>query len=403
MLAKKPIKTPKNWFSAFQLLIQFLEGQSNKKGKSVVFFDEMPWLATHRSDFLKSFGYFWNSWAVKKNITVVICGSAASWMIQKVVRDKGGLHNRITRRIYLQPFTLKETELFLLSKNIHFERYHIAQMYMVMGGIPHYLKEIRRGESAAQNIDRICFDPAGLLNDEFNSLYGALFDRPENHIALIRALAVKNAGLHRNELLELSGVPNGGGATKTLEELVVSGFVTEYRPFNRKSKESLFRLTDEYSLFYLKFAEELGTQGVGIWKNLQSTATYKVWSGYAFENLCLKHITQIKSALGIEGVYSTYSSFFQKGKEDKEGCQVDLVIDRNDQVINLCEMKFYNGAIQLTKEMANTLRNRIALFKYYTKTPKQIFLTFISSFGLLKNSHSLDIVDSSLTMDDLFR
>jgi len=396
-----PMKAPGSWLEAFRMLIHYFEN-TPLAGKPVVFFDELPWLATRKSDFIKGLGYFWNSWASRKNVVVVICGSAASWMIQKVVQDKGGLHNRITRHLQLQPFTLRETEQFLAARGLNLDRYQIVQLYAAMGGIPHYLKEIRRGESAAQNIDRICFEPSGLLFAEFERLYPALFVNAGNHVALVRALASRSSGLTRNELLAAAKIPNGGGATKSLDELVQSGFVSQFFPYNRSKKDLLFRLTDEYSLFYLRFIENLRMEGPGIWQNFQQTPTYATWSGFAFENLCLKHVAQIKKALGIAGVFATSSAFYQKGKDGMDGCQIDLLIDRNDQVVNLCEIKFYNTEIVLTKEMAAGLRRKIMLFKHYSGTRKQVFLTFISAFGVAGNQHSTGLVDADLTLDDLF-
>jgi AAA+ ATPase superfamily predicted ATPase len=396
-----PLQKPKSWMDAFRLLILYLECLQSDE-KQVVFFDEMPWLATHRSGFLNAFGFFWNSWAVKNNIAVVICGSAASWMIQKVVHNKGGLYNRITKRIQLQPFSLYETELFLQKRGLNLNRYQITEFYMAIGGIPHYLKEIQPGESVAQNIDRICFAPGGSLYDEFEQLYPSLFEHSENHIAVVRALADKASGLTRAEIIEATKLPNGGGLTKTIEELQYSGFIAEYLPFGRMKRESVFRLTDEYSLFYLKFIETMRKEGAGIWQNFQQTATYRTWSGYAFESICLKHLPEIKKALGISGVFSTSSAFYQKGSDGMDGCQIDLLIDRDDRVINLCEIKWSASEYIITKSYAADLRKKIALFKHYSKTKKHVFLTFVSSYGLIKNEHSLGVVDKELVLDDLF-
>ncbi|MCU0338274.1 MAG: ATP-binding protein [Spirosomaceae bacterium] len=396
-----PIQKPTTWLAAFQLLIVYLESTQTPQ-KRVVFFDEMPWLATHRSGFLNAFGFFWNSWAVKNNIVVVICGSAASWMIQKVVHNKGGLYNRITKRLHLHPFTLHETSLYLQKRRVNFNHYQIAELYMAMGGIPHYLKEIQNGESVAQNIDRICFEHNGILYDEFRLLYSSLFDHSENHLEVVRALASKPSGMTRTEIINHSKLTNGGGLTKTLEELAYSGFVTDYTPFEHLKRETLYRLTDEYSLFYVKFIETLKKQGEGTWKSFAQTPVYRIWSGYAFENLCLKHISEIKKKLGISGIYSSVSSFYQKGKDGMDGCQIDLLINRNDQVINVFEIKWASSEYIITKSYSETLRKKISLFKYYTKTKKQVFFSILTTYGLLPNEHSRGLVDKELVLDDLF-
>lgn len=396
-----PIQQPKDWLDAFSLLIQHLESLDKNRQK-VVFFDELPWLATNKSGFLRALGYFWNSWADRQNIIVVICGSAASWMIQKVVNHKGGLHNRITKRIFLKPFNLTETEAFLKSRKVFLDRYQILQIYMAMGGIPHYLAEIENGLSATQNIDQICFSPNGVLNNEFSRLYPALFENSENHIKIIRALAQKNSGLTRQEIIDKAKISDGGGLTKVLEELVASGFISKYFPFGHKKRKLIYRLTDEYSLFYLYFIENKIHEEAHIWQKLSQTQSWKTWSGYAYENICLKHIPLIKKRIGISGIYSESSSFYKAKTKENEGAQIDLVIDRNDHVINLFEIKFYNDEFAITQDYANRLRTKMSVFRTATKTKKQLFYMIITTFGLKKNQHSMGLIVHDLTFNDLF-
>lgn len=394
-----PRKT-KDWLDTFQLMIECLE-KKNKAGRMVVFIDELPWLAASKSGFLNGLSFFWNSWASKKNIVVVICGSAASWMIQKVVEDKGGLHNRITRRIDLQPFNLYETELYFKSRNIYLDRYHIVQIYMALGGVPHYLKEVEGGKSAAQNIDQILFTKTAILRNEFDRLYPALFENPESHVQVIRALAQKRQGMTRQEIIDITKLAEGGGTSRILEELEVSGFISMYYPFGKKKKDTLYRLTDEFSLFYIQFMENKNHKGGGIWQELSQTQEYKSWSGYTFESICIKHSAQIKKALGISGVYTESSGFIAKNG-DKRGIQIDLVLDRKDHVINLFEIKFYNTTWTIEKAEAENLKYRKDQFKLLTKTPKHVFLTLISTFGLNPNIHSIGLIDNDLTMNCLF-
>ena len=399
--AELPLKEPKNWLEAFHLLSLLLDQKANTQ-KQVVFLDELPWLAKAKSGFLNGLSYFWNSWAVNKHIVLVICGSAASWMIQKVVRHTGGLHNRITRRILLFPFTLSETEQYLNSRHINLNRYQIVQLYMAMGGIPHYLKEITPGKSVVQVIDEACFAHTGLLRNEFQDLYAALFEEADRHIAVIRALASKRQGMNRNEIIEVGKLANGGRITKVLEELIQSGFISAYYPFGKKKKNMLYRLTDEYSLFYLKFMEGKRKDGAESWQHLSQTQAYKIWSGYAFESICIKHLSQIKKALSIAGVYATASSYQKRGTATEEGVQIDLLLDRNDQIINLFEIKFHNKIISFSKNMAEKLKKKKDLFEETSKTRKHVFLSLITIFGLKHNAYSLGLVDQALTLDDLF-
>ena len=395
------LELPIDWLDAFNQLKKYLKPLL-EKDKKVIFLDELPWMATHKSGFLEAFGYFWNSWASRQNLVVVICGSAASWMIQKVVRDKGSLHNRITKRINLQPFNLKDTEQYLLHRRISFERYQLLHLYMVLGGVPHYLKEIKRGYSAAQNIDELCFSNNGLLKEEFENLYTALFKNAHKHIEIVRILAGRQYGMSRDMLIKHSKMSSGKGFTKLLEELTLSGFISAFYPFGNKKTDLIYRLTDEFSLFYFQFMDGRKKDSDNVWKHLSQTQSYKTWSGYAFENICLKHIYQIKLALKIAGVYSTISSFYQKGGESEKGSQIDLVLDRNDHVINLFEIKFYQENVRINKAYAHKLREKAQVFRAKTKTRKQIFWTLMTTFGLDQNHHSLDLIDSALNMDILF-
>lgn len=400
------IKTPSNWVEGFIELITLLEKRRKatpeKNTKQVVFIDELPWLSVRKSGFLRGLSFFWNSWAVDQNIVVVICGSAASWMIQKVVNHTGGLHNRITQYIHLKPFTLAETENFLNYKNIKLNRYHITQVYMAIGGIPHYLEKIKNGNSAAQIIDNLCFAQNGILRNEFNKLYPALFENSEKHVAIIRTLAKKHNGMSRDELIKKGKLSNGGTLTKVLQELEQSDFITSYHPFGKKKKTKLYRLTDEYSLFYLQFMENSIQEGKQTWQHISQTQAYKIWSGYAFESLCIKHLPQIKKALEIGGVYTVSSSFYKKGTDTSQGTQIDLVLDRKDDIINLFEMKFYNKTYSLSKDYATKLQTKINVFETTTKTKKLLHLVMITANGFKHNSHSLGLVEKTLSLEDLF-
>lgn len=402
-LETPPAKLP-SWLHAFSLLSDLLEeSATTSKKKRVIFLDEFPWMDSPRSGFLAAFDHFWNSWATKQSyLVVVICGSAASWMIQNVVRNKGGLHNRLTRRIRLAPFNLKETELFLQSQRIQLKRYQIVQLYMMMGGIPHYLKELRRGESVEQAIDRLFFAQDGLLREEFESLYPALFDQPERHLAVVRVLADKPSGMTRNQLIEVCPFDSGGSTTKMLDELVESGFVQQYFPFGKTNKDIVYKLCDEYTIFYFKFIENSKAFGQGAWMNKSQTPVYRIWCGLAFENVCLKHVSQIKKGLGISGIYTEQSLWRADGKNEEHGAQIDLLLDRADNCINLIEIKFSVSEFVIDKKYAAELENKKRVFADKTGTRKNLFLTMLTSYGVKKNEHFYNTIQRELTMDALF-
>ncbi len=399
--AKGP--APQTWQQAFIRLRDMLLSLKSRK-KKVIFFDELPWMDTHKSGFLSAFGYFWNAYASDMpGIVVVICGSATSWIIDKVVNNKGGLHNRITRRIRLLPFTLRETEAFLLSKNIRYSRYELLQLYMVMGGIPAYLNEVKRGKSVAQNIQAICFSKDGLLTGEFDNLYTALFRYPERHIQIIRALAKSNIGLTRSRLLSAGKLPSGGTLTKTLSELIESGFVEKTYPFDKKEKESLYRLVDEFSLFYFRFIYQQKSRLKDQWITRQATPQYQSWCGYAFENICIRHIVQIKQALQIGGVQTGISSWVFAGSKTEKGAQIDLLIDRADHIVNLCEMKYSNNIFLINKRYATDLQSKKEVFRMQSRSKKSIHLTMITTYGTADNNYKTQWVDSEVQMNELFR
>ena len=398
-----PLARPASWIQAFQMLITYLTPQI-KKQRKVIFFDEFPWINTPKSGFLRAFENFWNTWASRQeNLVVVICGSAAAWMIQKVINNRGGLHNRVSRRIRLLPFTVGETEAYLKARKINLDQYQILQLYMVMGGIPQYLKEIQPGESSIQAIDRVCFSKDGLLRDEFRNLYNSLFDNAGSHMDVVKALAKKGKGLTRKEIIETCKLTSGGGITQLLEELTESGFITPYIPFDKAVKDSIYKLTDEYSNFYMKFLENLKPGGTGSWIKFAGGSSWRSWSGTAFEGICMKHATQLKRALDIEMVYTETSVWRSKLEEGKTGAQIDLLIDRQDKCINVCELKFSIGDFEISKPYALELENKLMVFREQTGTKKTLFLTMVTTYGVKNSTSFAGLVQSEITMDTLFK
>jgi len=393
---------PESWFEAFQLLISSLEKSRQKR--KVIFLDELPWFDTAKSGFIQSLEHFWNSWASLRNdIILIVCGSTASWMINKLINHKGGLHNRITEKIHLEPFNLNETERFLKNINKAITRYQVIQLYMVFGGVPFYLENISKQWSITQNIEYLCFAKNGLLCTEFDNLFKALFSKYERHIAIVKALATKAKGLTRSELIKISKLPNSGRTTNILDELEKSGFIRRYIPFQKKKRDSLYQLIDFYTLFYLRFIEKSNPDDEDNWINAIDTPSYRAWSGYAFEQVCLQHLQQIKEALRIGGIISNSSSWKSSASKNKKGAQIDLVIDRRDGVINLCEMKYSATTYAINKAYASQLQQKINTFKEESKTNKAIHLTMITTNGVKQNAWAVNLLHNNLTMDILFK
>ena len=394
---------PSNWVMAFNTLKSFLEPKLSTQ-KAVVFFDEFPWIHTQKSNFLQAFDHFWNSWGSRHpNLKVVICGSAASWMIQNVLNNKGGLHNRVTEHIQLAPFTLKETADYLASQGISLSEYQILQLYMALGGIPYYLSNIRKGESTAQMIDRLFFSKQAPMKSEFANLYRALFDNPAHHEAVIRSLAKVSKGLSRNEIIEATGLSSGGTTTKVLLELEQSGFISAYIPFEKTAKDALYKLTDEYSLFYLKFIDKSRATGSGTWITLRESSSFRSWSGYAFEGICFKHVAQIKAALGpISYAEESVWRYVPPKGSKQVGAQIDLLLDRRDDIINICEMKFSREEFTITKSYAKEMEQKQEVFKERTRTKKTVHVAMITTYGIVDNEYAKSLVQASITMKALF-
>lgn len=390
----KQIDPPNNWIEAFHELRIILEQSTS--GKKIIFIDELPWLDTPRSNFLMGLEFFWNSWASARNdILLIGCGSAASWMLNKLINNKGGLYNRVTRRIKLSPFTLSEVEEFLVSKNYKVDRYQITQLYMVLGGIPFYLDLIDKDYSVVQNVQRIFFEKNALLGDEYEILFQSLFGSSEIHQQIIKALTTKRTGLTRKEILKYLDIKDGGGVTRAISELITSDFLRQYQKYGNKSRDAIFQLTDPFTLFYHRFLVNY-TGESNFWINQINTPAIYTWQGNAFEIICLLHVEEIKKALGISGVQTTTSTWWG------EGAQIDLVIDRKDQVINLVEIKFALDEYEIDKTYDEKLRKKLNAFRNETNSKKSLWTTMLTTYGIKSNKYSGN-VHRSLTLDNLFQ
>lgn len=385
---------PKTWNEAFHLLESWLS--SLPEGKKIVFLDELPWMDTVRSNFIRALDHFWNSWATaRKDIILIVCGSATSWIIDNIVMNYGGLHNRITKKVHLRPFTLHECELFCQSRNLGYKRNLIMEAYMAMGGIPYYWSFLKKGLSVAQNFDRIFFEEDGELSGEYDALYASLFRNPSVHMKVIHALSVKKVGMSRKELLLLTKLSDNEQFSKILKELEQCGFIRKYTCLGKVTKDAVYQLMDNYTLFYFQFILHNKNGDKHFWTSMYNSPLHNNWAGLAFERVCLEHLEQIKKALGFAAVISTAHSW------TTQGAQIDLLIDRNDGVINVCEMKYSKGKYALDSDEIEKMQNRIIRLQEETGTTKTILQTLITSYGLTPGSDT-HTIHSLLTMDDLF-
>lgn len=388
-----PLATPGGWDEAFRLLRSAIE-KRKRRHKVVLFFDELPWIAGHRSGCLPALEHFWNAWSSQRNdILLIVCGSAASWMLRNLVGARGGLHNRLTATIRLLPFTLAEVQTYARDRRLGLTQRDLVELYLSLGGVPHYLDHLQRGRSVTQHIDALCLHKDGALRSEFTQLYASLFRDDKNYLRVVRALAGRRGGLPRGDLLQAAGMRTGGGATTVLDNLKEGGFIGESIPPGRTSRDRIYRLTDEFSRFHLQWLAHRPPQS---WQHVRGTPRWQVWAGLAFESLCQKHVPALQRQLGISGVAAEVASWAHPE------AQVDLLIDRADGIISVCEMKFTEGPFTITKVYADRLRRKLQVFRDVTGTRKALQLVFVTSYGVTENRYARELVDQTVLMDALF-
>lgn len=395
------IATPKSWFEAFDRLRELLEKKKRAKSRQIVFIDELPFLDSQRSNLIPALENFWNSWGcTQPQLLLIVCGSATTWITHKIIKNHGGLHNRLTAKINLHPFTLAETKEHLRMLKIDFSQRDIMECYMIMGGVPYYQSLLQPGMSLAQNIDNLFFNPDGRLADEFDNLYISLFEGSDKYIKIVESLSKKSKGLTRQEIQEATGLTSGGVLTKCLDDLVNCDLIRSYPGYGKTERKIMYQLVDFYTLFYYKFLQKRVRISSGYWIHLQGTTKHNTWSGYAFEQLCLAHYPQIAKSLGISGIMSEVYAWISNQKDG--GAQIDLVIKRSDRVVNVCEMKYWREPFRLTQKYINELQNKIETFRRENDVTQAIHLVMITTNGLANSSFS-SLVQHEIKADDLFR
>ena len=397
----KEFRKPENWLEAFSLLEDLIN--LSDEPKKVIFIDELSWMDTRKSDLIPALEYFWNArMTARKDIVLVVCASATSWMMNKIVHNRGGLYNRLHLKINLGPFTLPDCEAFAAAKGIRMNRYQLLECYMILGGIPYYWDQLDKSLGLSQNIDAMFFAEKPVLENEFRYLYASVFSTPEPYVRIVTALGRKKVGMYREELLAETGIHDSGTFSEMLQNLENCGFVRCYNEFGKKKRNKKYQLIDNFTLFYFKFLEHKPNDS-HYWTNQLNSPTRNAWCGLAFERVCLEHISAIKHRLGIEGVLTETVSW--SCAEDPEkglfGSQIDLLIVRKDQVINLCEMKYASSLYTITKKTDESLRRKISDLMTDTGTRYAIHTTLITPYGLTKNEYAGN-VQAQILAEDLF-
>ena len=390
---------PGNWIEAFEELKNLLEPiVTQTKKRAVIFFDELPCFETQKSGFLRAFSNFWNSWANwHDNIMLIICGSATSWMADNIINSKAGLYNRLTHQIHLREFTLGETKEFFNAQGFGYSDLMVLQIYMAFGGVPYYLGYFRKGESFAQAVDRLFFN-SGVLQNEFNQMFAALFRQPLPYIQVMKFLSEKKSGKSRKEIVEGIEKLDNGHLSKILNDLETCDFIRKYyttgRNGNLKTSSCYYQLTDFYTIFYFTFKEK-ATAGRDYFQRNIGKPVINTWLGLAFERVVTAHFQQLKTAIGIAGIYSECYSWRSKSSGNK--VQIDLLINRADKVVNVCEIKYSASEYALTKEEYLKIQNRISAFQSETKTKSAVWPILITVFGTISGEYANAIQQVAIT------
>ncbi len=395
-------RKPSSWLEAFYLLEKHLQDRDDGT-RQLVFIDELPWLDTPKSGFIPAFEAFWNTWGCHRdNLMVIVCGSANSWIVDKLINNHGGLYNRLTYEIKLFPFTLSECEEYLESMGIGYSRYDIVQCYMILGGVPYYYSFFRPDYSVAQNIDLLFFSRQAKLRDEYGRLFMSVFRNPEYMMRIASFLSGKRTGFTRGEILGALELKEGSVFMDAMKGLLAGDFIEKYVPFGESCKDVRYRLLDPFCLFCNRFLGEGREADEGYWQRNLNSQVLNVWRGYAFEDVCFNHIPQIKKALEIGGVSSCQSGWIHRGNKERQGSQIDLLIERDDHVVNMCEMKFYNKEFVVDKQYYSVMLERADSLVSVIPRTHSVRTTLITTFGLKKNEYS-GVFSKVLTLDDLFR
>lgn len=392
---------PQDWMSAFVMLKNALKTVVKNGERCIIFIDELPALDAENSNVAGAIGYFWNSWAsLQDNVLLIICGSATSWMITHVIDSKGGLHDRLTEEMPIHPFTLREVEEYFGTRQFAWNRQMTLQSYMVFGGIPYYLSLLDKNESLTQNIDRLFFSKETKMRREFRRLFNTLYKNPERYIEIVKALSKSRKGMTREQLATELKCDNNGHLGNKLDDLVQCDLVRKniVREKEIKSKDAIYQLCDFFSLFYLTFVDRAEVE-TEYWAHHINTPEVNTWMGLAYERICMAHIMQIKRALRIDGISTLNYSW--RSKTSKPAAQIDIIIERADRIVNVCEVKYSLDKYELNKEEYEKINQRRTAFIQETGLRHASWLTMITTEGLAKGLYS-EMIQSQVTLDDLF-
>jgi AAA+ ATPase superfamily predicted ATPase len=399
------VAPPKTWHQAFDMLVAAIDARPPDE-KTTIFLDELPWLASPRSGLLQALDHAWNAELSRRpKVRLIACGSAASWMMKNVINAKGGLYNRVTRRVHLRPFSMLEAAAYLKSRGVRFTPMQMITTYLALGGVPYYLRLIEPELSAMQALHAVCLAPEAPLSDEFDRVFASLFEHDHEHQKIVKELAKHRYGVERKKLVKLLGKRSGGRLSNRMTELEASGFIRAFTPYGKDTRDTYYRLVDEFTLFCLRWMIPVTRKGGGYtasgWQSQIRQPSWHSWAGYAFEGVCLKHADVLQDLLAFSEVPSQVGTWrhVPRGGRDGNGAQIDLLYDRDDGVLSLCEVKYRDGEYALDRGAARSLMHKLDVFQRRMKPRKRISLSLITSGSFRPNAWSQDLIERHASIE----
>jgi hypothetical protein len=382
-----------NWEQVFTYLTEKVINRKSKV-KKILFLDELPWMAAGRIRLVSLLKYYWDNHWKSKHVMLILCGSVASFMVKKVLHSNA-LYGRTTIEILLKGFSPEEAARLLSKKR---SREETLNYQLVFGGVPKYLEQINTSQSFNKNMNTLCFSPHGIMLKEVERIFYSQFREPRTYLKIINLL--KNGIFSLSEISSKTKIPSGGGLKQYLKNLERAEMIRSYIPFDRSgnSKFKKYTLADEFLVFFFKYmGPNLRVIKESSSRRLFETLTqnsFDSWLGFAFERFCLKHAGLLALVMDFADDILLASPYFKK---NDERFQIDLLYQRADRVITVCEIKHQN--IKIGTNIIPEMQRKCALLK----VPRGYALekALISLYGPDNSLKDTGYFHHFVTLDDI--
>ena len=402
-MLKKQLQDPllssiqfQSWDAVFTYVSERLMTKTRPNEKIIFFLDEIQWMAAGRSSFISLLKYYWDNYWKKSNVLMILCGSIASFMVNKVVHSKA-LYGRIDHEILLKGLHPFEAKAFFADK--HKSTEEILKYYLILGTIPKYLEYINPSRSFQWNMNKLFFSSHGSMINEIKKIFYSQFKESTIYFDIVKLL--KSGPLALSEICTRLKIKSGGGLKRYLTNLENAEIIRSHVPFNRKANSRLkkYVLSDEYLNFYFKYLEPNlriieESESEKLFETLTKNS-FDVWLGFAFEKFCIKHNSWLADLMGFKDDVLIASPYFER-KDQR--FQIDLVYLRADKVITICEIKHHTKPLS-SKQIGEMQRKLQCL-----KIPNgySIETALISLYGPDKALNDSNYFDHYVSMDAIF-